>query len=47
MNNTVDNDLWISQVHGLHLTGEMDKSVRFYVNFLAFNVPKSLKLLNF
>jgi len=44
MNNTVDSDLWISQVHGLHLTGEMDKSVRFHVNFFSILCAKIIKI---
>ena len=36
MNNTVENDLsGFPKVKWLHLTGEVDKSVRFHVKFSA------------
>jgi len=43
MNNTTENDfLGFPKVKWLHLTCEVDKSVRFHVkNFSGFNVPKN------
>jgi len=44
MNNTVENDFFGDLVKWLHLTDEVDKSVKFHVKFfLAFTMPKSLK----
>jgi len=42
MNNTVKNDFFgFPKVKWLHLTGEMDKSVRFSCQiFSGFHVPK-------
>jgi len=49
MNNAVENDFFeFPKVKWLHMSGEMDKSVRFLFQiFSGFNVPKSLKLVNF
>ena len=45
MNNTAENDfLGLSQGKGLHLTHEVDKSLRFLCQtFLGFSVPKIIK----
>ena len=49
MNNTVENDFFgFPKVKWLHLTGEMDKSVRFLCQiFLGFNMPKIIKIDSF
>jgi len=49
MNNTVENDFFgFPKVKWLHLTGEVDKSVRFYVKFSPdLTCLKSLNLVNF
>ena len=49
MNKTVENDIFgFSEVKWLHLTGEVDKSVRRLCEICAeFNVPKSLKSVSF
>jgi len=49
MNNTVENDFFgFSKVKWLHLTGEVDKSVRFYVKFTRnLTCQKSLKSVDF
>ena len=46
MNNTVENDFFgFPKVKWLHLTGEVDKSVRFsYQIFSRFNLPKIIKI---
>ena len=46
MNNTVENDLFgFLKVQWLHLTGEVDKSVRFACEiFSRFNIPKIIKI---
>ena len=46
MNNAVENDFfWISKVKWLHLTGEVDKSVRFSRQILSgFILPKIVKI---
>ena len=47
--NTVENDFFgFAKVKWLHLTGEVDKAVRFSCKiFTGFNVQKSLKSVNF
>jgi len=49
MNNTAENDfLGFPKVKWLHLTGEVDKSVRFsYQIFSGFNMPKIVKIVKF
>jgi len=49
MNNTGENDfLGFLNVKWLHLTGEVDKSVRFsYQIFSGFNMPKIVKIVKF
>jgi len=49
MNNTVENDFFgFFKVKWLHLTGEVEKSVRFPSEiFSGFNVSKSLRSVNF
>jgi len=46
MNNTVENDLFgFLKVQWLHLTGEVDKSVRFACEiFSRFNIAKIIKI---
>jgi len=45
MNNNVENDFFrFPKVKWLHLTGEVDKSVRFCHIFSGFNVPKITKI---
>jgi len=46
MKNTAENDFFgFHKVKWLHLTGEVDKSVRFlYQIFSGFNVPKIIKI---
>ena len=46
MNNTVENDFFaFPKVKWLHLTGEVDKSVRFLLEILSgFNVPKIINI---
>jgi len=48
MNNTAESDLCgFSTVKWLHLTDDVDKSVRFPCQiFSTFNEPKSLKSVN-
>jgi len=42
MNNTVENDIFeFRKVKWLHLTGEVDKSVRFLSNFLRIYHAKN------
>jgi len=49
MNNTAENDLFgFPEVKWLHLTGEVDKSVRRSCQiFSGFSTLKSLKSVNF
>jgi len=49
MNKTVENDFCgFPKVKWLHLTGEVDKSVRFACQiFSEFNIPKIKKMVNF
>jgi len=49
MNNTVENDFFgFPKVKWLHLTGEVDKSVKFHVKFSQdITCQKSLKSDNF
>jgi len=49
MNNSVENDFFgFPKVKWLHLTGEVDKSVRFHVRFSQdFTHRTSLKSVNF
>jgi len=49
MNNTVENDYFgFPKVKWLHLTCEVDKSVRFSCHiFSGLNMGKSLKSVNF
>jgi len=46
MNNAVENDFfYISKVKWIHLTAEVDESVRFSCQiFLGFNAPKIIKI---
>ena len=48
MTNTVENDFFgFPKVKWLHMTGEVDKSVRFSCKILSgFNTSISLKLIN-
>jgi len=48
MNNTVENNFWISQGKDSTSEGEVGKTVRFSCQFFSgFNMPKSLKSVNF
>jgi len=49
MNNNVKNDFWgFPKVKWLHLTSEVDKSVRFLCKiFSGFNIPKIIKIGHF
>jgi len=49
MNNTVENGFFgFPKVNWLHLTGEVDKSVRFTRQISrGFNIPKILKIVFF
>jgi len=49
MNNTVENDFFgFPKVKWLHLTGEVDKSVRCSCQILSgFNIPKIIKIGQF
>ena len=49
MNNTAEHDFFgFPKVKWLHLTGEVDKSVRCSCQIVSgFNVPKSSKSVNF
>ena len=46
MNNTVENDFFgPPKLKWLHMTGEVDKSVRFSCQiFSGFNLPKVIKI---
>jgi len=46
MNNTAENDFFgFSKVKWLHLTGEVDKAVRFSCQiFSGFDMPKIIKI---
>ena len=49
MNNTDKNDFFgLSKINWLHLTGEVDKSVKFARQiFSVFNRTKIIKIVNF
>ena len=48
MNNTVENDFGFSKVKWIHLTGEVDKYVKFSRQiFSGLTCQKSLKSVNF
>jgi len=49
MNNNVENDFFgFPKVKWLHLTGDLDKSVRYSYQILSgFNIPKIIKISQF